>query len=84
MSSSIDEGLVERTPQYGILLHLPGAHSADKAAAAMIHEMGKLPVKLLPSVTRDRGTELTVYARMQNALELTLFLARLEGNFSIS
>ena len=65
--------LVERSTRYTILLHLPGAHTADEVATAMIREMGKLPAELLQSVTWDRGTELADYARIQTALELKLF-----------
>lgn len=35
--------LVERSTRFTILLHLPGDHTADTVAAAMIREMGKLP-----------------------------------------
>jgi IS30 family transposase len=65
--------LVERSTRYTILLHLPGAHTADEVATAMIREMGKLPTELLQSVTWDRGTELADYARIQTALDLKLF-----------
>jgi len=65
--------LVERSTRFVILLHLPGDHSADTVAAAMIREMGKLPEHLRRSVTWDRGTELAEYAQIQTALDLTLY-----------
>jgi IS30 family transposase len=65
--------LVERTTRYTILLHLPGAHTAEEVATAMIREMGKLPAGLLQSVTWDRGTELADYATIQTALDLKLY-----------
>ena len=65
--------LVERSTRFTILLHLPGDHTADTVAAAMIREMGKLPDHLRRSITWDRGTELAEYARIQTALETTLY-----------
>lgn len=65
--------LVERTTRFTILLHLPGDHTADTVAAAMIHEMGKLPEHLRRSITWDRGTELAEYAQIQIALDTTLY-----------
>ncbi|MGL3151890.1 IS30 family transposase, partial [Microbacterium sp. A82] len=65
--------LVERTTRFTILLHLPGDHSADTVATAMIREMGALPEHLRRSITWDRGTELAEYAKIQTALETTLY-----------
>lgn len=65
--------LVERSTRFTILLHLPGDHTADTVAAAMIREMGKLPDHLRQSITWDRGTELAEYARIQTALHTTLY-----------
>ena len=65
--------LVERSTRFTILLHLPGDHTAETVAAAMIREMGKLPDHLRRSITWDRGTELADYARIQTALETTLY-----------
>ncbi len=64
--------LVERSTRFTILLHLPGDHTAETVAAAMIREMGKLPDHLRRSITWDRGTELAEYARIQTALDTTL------------
>ena len=65
--------LIERTTRFTILLHLPGDHSADTVATAMIREMGTLPEHLRRSVTWDRGTELAQYAQIQTALDTTLY-----------
>lgn len=65
--------LVERQTRFTILLHLPGNHSANTVAEAMIREMGQLPEHVRRSVTWDRGTELAEYARIQTALNLSLF-----------
>nr|WP_218122082.1 IS30 family transposase [Arthrobacter sp. ov407] len=65
--------LVERSTRFTILLHLPGNHTADTVAAAMIREMGQLPDHLRRSITWDRGSELAEYARIQTALDTTLY-----------
>lgn len=65
--------LVERSTRFTILLHLPGDHTAETVAAAMIREMGQLPDHLRRSITWDRGTELADYAKIQIALETTLY-----------
>lgn len=65
--------LVERSTRFTILLHLPGDHTAETVAAAMIQEMGKLPEHLRRSITWDRGSELAAYAKIQTALETTLY-----------
>lgn len=65
--------LVERSTRFTILLHLPGPHTADEVATAMIREMRHLPDHLRRSVTWDRGTELADYERIQLALDTTLY-----------
>jgi len=65
--------LVERTSRFTILLHLPERHDAATVAEAMIREMRTLPEHLRRSITWDRGTELADYARIQLALDATLF-----------
>jgi transposase, IS30 family len=65
--------LVERSTRFTILLHLPGDHTADTVATAMIREMGALPDHLRRSITWDRGTELADYKRVQLALDTALF-----------
>jgi transposase, IS30 family len=65
--------LVERSTRFVILLHLPGRHTSNEVAEAMIREMGKLPEHLRRSVTWDRGSELAEYARIQLALDTKLF-----------
>jgi transposase, IS30 family len=65
--------LVERSTRFTILLHLPGAHTADEVAEAMIREMKTLPDHLRRSITWDRGSELADYERIQLALDTKLF-----------
>lgn len=65
--------LVERSSRFTILLHLPGRHTADEVADAMIREMKHLPEHLRRSVTWDRGSELAEYERIQLALDTKLF-----------
>lgn len=65
--------LVERSTRFVILLHLPGRHTADAVADAMIREMSKLPEHLRRSITWDRGTEMADYARIQLELNAPVF-----------
>nr|WP_253259171.1 IS30 family transposase [Subtercola boreus] len=67
--------LVERQTRFVILLHLPGGHTADEVADAMIREMRRLPEHLRQTITWDRGTELAQYRRIQLALDTKLFFA---------
>jgi IS30 family transposase len=65
--------LVERTTRFVILLHLPGRHTADEVATAMINRMSELPDHLRRSITWDRGVELADYARIQLALQAPVY-----------
>lgn len=65
--------LVERSTRFTMLLHLPGRHTADDVATAMIREMSQLPEHLRRSITWDRGTELADYARIQLELSTKVF-----------
>jgi IS30 family transposase len=65
--------LVERSSRFTILLHLPGRHTADEVAAAMIAQMRSLPEHLLRSITWDRGVELAAYRDIQLALDTKLY-----------
>lgn len=67
--------LVERSSRFVILLHLPGRHTAEEVAAAMITEMSKLPGHLRRSLTWDRGTELADYNRIQLDLQMPVYFA---------
>ena len=50
--------LVERSTRFTILLHLPGDHTADSVATAMIEAMNELPAHLRRTITWDRGSEM--------------------------
>lgn len=65
--------LVERSTRFTILLHLPGQHTADAVANAMIREMTQLPDHLRRSITWDRGTELADYADIQFELQTPVY-----------
>ena len=67
--------LVERSTRFTILLHLPGAHTAEEVAAAMIAQMSQLPAHLRRSITWDRGTELARYADIQLDLQAPVYFA---------
>ncbi|NQX14259.1 IS30 family transposase [Microbacteriaceae bacterium VKM Ac-2855] len=63
--------LVERSTRFTILLHLPGDHTADTVAAAMIASMGELPEHLRRSLTWDRGSEMAKWKNIELELEGT-------------
>jgi IS30 family transposase len=50
--------LVERATRFTMLLHLPGDHTAETVATAMIQTMRELPEHLRRSITWDRGSEM--------------------------
>ena len=55
--------LVERSTRFVLLLHLPGNHTADTVATAMIDAMRELPEHLRRSITWDRGSEMAHWRR---------------------
>jgi IS30 family transposase len=65
--------LVERSTRYTILLHLPGDHTADTVATAMIAAMKDLPGDLRRTITWDRGTELAHYRRITEELDAPVY-----------
>jgi IS30 family transposase len=65
--------LVERSTRFTMLLHLPGRHTADEVAAAMVATMRDLPGHLMRSITWDRGVELARYEQIQLALDTKLY-----------
>lgn len=67
--------LVERSTRFVILLHLPGRHTADEVATAMIDRMSELPDHLRRSITWDRGVELAQYRRIQLELHAPVYFA---------
>jgi transposase, IS30 family len=65
--------LVERSTRFVLLLHLPGDHTADTVATAMIAAMKGLPGDLRRSITWDRGSELADYRRITAELNTPVF-----------
>jgi len=67
--------LVERSTRFAILLHLPGARTAETVAEAMITAMSDLPAHLRRSITWDRGSEMAAYDRIQMDLQAPVYFA---------
>jgi IS30 family transposase len=65
--------LVERSTRFTVLLHLPGRHTAQEVADAMIAQMRRLPDQLVKTVTWDRGVEMVQYPRVQMALDAGVY-----------
>jgi transposase, IS30 family len=54
--------LVERSTRYVMLLHLPGAYTADAVRTAMTAKIKTLPEHLVRSITWDQGSEMAQHA----------------------
>ena len=65
--------LVERTTRFTILLHLPGDHTAETVATAMIEAMGELPEHLRRTITWDRGSEMANWRDIQLKLQAPVY-----------
>jgi transposase, IS30 family len=65
--------LVERATRFTMLPHLPGDHTADTLAAAMIDAMGRLPQHLRRSITWDRGSEMASWRHIQLPLTAPVY-----------
>jgi IS30 family transposase len=65
--------LVERSTRFTILLHLPGDHTADTVAAAMIEAMRELPDHLRRSITWDRGSEMANWKQIHLDLDTPVY-----------
>jgi IS30 family transposase len=65
--------LVERSTRFTILLHLPGDHTAETVAAAMIEAMAELPDHLRRSITWDRGSEMANWQDIKLQLGAPVF-----------
>jgi IS30 family transposase len=65
--------LVERSTRFTMLLHLPGNHTADTVATAMIDAMGELPEHLRRSITWDRGSEMAHWRRIHLQLAAPVY-----------
>jgi IS30 family transposase len=65
--------LVERATRFVMLLHLPGGHTADIVADAMVAKMTTLPEQLRRSLTWDQGTEMANHARIAEATGLEIY-----------
>ena len=65
--------LVERGTRFTMLLHLPGDHTAQAVATAMIETMSKLPEHLRRSITWDRGSEMANWRQIQLQLNAPVY-----------
>ncbi|HSN43640.1 MAG TPA: IS30 family transposase [Propionibacteriaceae bacterium] len=65
--------LVERASSFTLLLHLPGNHTADTVAAAMIAKINELPEQLRRSLTWDQGKEMSNHATITCATGMAIY-----------
>jgi len=65
--------LVERATRYVLLLHLPGPHTAEAVAEAMVEKMATLPEQLRLSLTWDQGREMANHVQIAEATGLSIY-----------
>jgi transposase, IS30 family len=65
--------LVERTTRFVMLLHLPGAHTAEIVQEAMVAKVATLPEQLRRSLTWDQGSEMANHAQIAEATGLSIY-----------
>ncbi len=65
--------LVERATGFVMLLHLPGDHTAETVADAMIEKTTELPEQLRRSLTWDQGSEMASHVRIAEATGLDIY-----------
>ena len=65
--------LVERATGFVMLLHLPGDHTAQTVATAMIEKMTELPEHLRRTLTWDQGIEMARHTRIADATGLDIY-----------
>ena len=72
-SASAIGTLVERATGFVLLLHLPGDHTAQTVAEAMITKMAELPEQLRRTLTWDQGSEMASHVRIAEATGLDIY-----------
>ena len=65
--------LVERTTRFTMLLHLPGRHTAETVAEAMVAKMATLPEQLRRSLTWDQGSEMSNHVQITEATGMEIY-----------
>lgn len=65
--------LVERASGFTMLLHLPGDHTAQTVATAMITKINELPEQLRRSLTWDQGSEMAKHAEITTATGMQIY-----------
>jgi hypothetical protein len=74
-SNSAVGTVVERTTGYLTLLHLPGGHTADAAADAVISRLAALPAWFGRTLTWDNGKELARHQRVTAETGIQVYFA---------
>ncbi len=65
--------LVERSTRYVMLLHLPGAYTADAVRDALVATVQTLPAELKRSLTWDQGTEMAAHKSFTVATDVPVY-----------
>ncbi len=65
--------LVERTTRYVMLVHLPGAHTAEAVRDGLVATIATLPAHLRGSLTWDQGSEMSTHKSFTTATDMPVY-----------
>jgi transposase, IS30 family len=65
--------LVERTPRYTMLVHLPESHDAEAVRDGLIATISTLPAHLRGSLTWDQGAEMARHKQFSMATDMAVY-----------
>ena len=65
--------LVERKTRYVMLVHLPGAHTAEAVRDGLVATIGSLPAHLRGSLTWDQGSEMSTHKSFTTATDMPVY-----------
>ena len=65
--------LVERRTRYVMLVHLPGAHTAEAVRDGLVATIGTLPAHLRGSLTWDQGSEMSAPKSFTTATDMPVY-----------
>lgn len=73
MNKSAIATLVERKTRYVMLVHLPGAHTAEAVRDGLVATIATLPAHLRGSLTWDHGSEMSTHKSFTTATDMPVY-----------
>jgi len=73
MNKSAIATLVERKTRYVMLVHLPGAHTAEAVRDGLVATIATLPAHLRGSLTWDQGSEMSTHKSFTTATDMPVY-----------